>query len=175
MHHPPKPKQDMGNGKATDDAYYGAGSAELFNWSRAVIVLKPTKTHGFYELKLAKRGRRAGWVEADGQTPCYQRDIGHGEGGLIYWRELDEQEAATANVIPGKAKEDVLKLVPMASSIGKNALISLAQSKGIGSNKMRGFIAELVEAELLFEWRTPRPHTSPLISLARTPQPIEAE
>ena len=157
MHHPPKPKQDGGQSNATDDAYYGAGSADLFNWARAVIVLKPTKHHGIYELRLAKRGRRVGWVEADGVTPCYKRMIGHGENGLIYWRDVDEAEASKANAIPGKSKEDMLALVPMTGDISKDALISKASAKGIGVNKARGFIAELTDANYLYEWRTKTP------------------
>ncbi len=113
MHHPPKPKQDKGDSKSTDDAYYGAGSAELFNWARAVIVLKPSRAHGIYELKLAKRGNRAGWTESDGKTACYTRTIGHGENGLIYWRELGEDDTARGKATPGKTREDILALVPI--------------------------------------------------------------
>lgn len=61
VHHPPKPKKDTGEAKAGEDAYFGAGSADLANWARAVIALKPTTHHGIYELRLAKRGQRAGW------------------------------------------------------------------------------------------------------------------
>ena len=42
VHHPPKPKRDVGENKSGDDAYFGAGSADLANWARGVIVLKPT-------------------------------------------------------------------------------------------------------------------------------------
>ena len=171
VHHPPKPRADDGKSKAGDDAYFGAGSSDLANYSRAVIAVKPTKQHGIYILRLAKRGRRVGWVEADGTTPRYDQTIAHGKGGLIYWRTTDDGEASQANTAPGKSKEDVLALVPTDKPIGKEALISRAQTNGIGLNRCRGFIAELIQASTLHEWRIRQSGTCPAKQLFRTPQP----
>lgn len=169
VHHPPKPKQDKVEAKAGDDAYFGAGSADLANWVRSVLVLKPTSQHGVYKLRLAKRGARAGWVEADERTPSFERTIAHGKGGLIYWRDVDPGEVFTP-VATDTAKADVLALVPPESPIDKDILISKAGGKGIGSNRARGFISELVSEGRLFEWKIPRPRTCPKIALARNPQ-----
>lgn len=66
IHHTPKPM----TGKAVADKkwhefmYDAAGSAELVNWARAVITLKPTDVEGEFNLVLAKRGKRAGVVQS---------------------------------------------------------------------------------------------------------------
>lgn len=71
VHHTPKPSKD---GRAhnswalSDFAYIGGGSAELTNWSRAVVYLKAEKKGGF-RLLLPKRGTRAGLSNQDG-TPA---------------------------------------------------------------------------------------------------------
>ncbi len=65
VHHTPKPM----TGKAVADKkwhefmYDAAGSAELVNWARAVVTLKPTETEGDFNLILAKRGKRAGVLQ----------------------------------------------------------------------------------------------------------------
>lgn len=75
VHHTPKPMTGKGvaDKKWHEFMYDAAGSAELVNWSRAVLTLKPTETEGQFNLILAKRGKRAGVMieaagEADGVT-----------------------------------------------------------------------------------------------------------
>ena len=74
IHHTPKPM----SGKAVADKkwhefmYDAAGSAELVNWARAVITLKPTDVEGEFDLVLAKRGKRAGvQQEVQGETTTF--------------------------------------------------------------------------------------------------------
>lgn len=74
IHHTPKPM----TGKAVADKkwhevmYDAAGSAELVNWARAVITLKPTDVEGEFDLVLAKRGKRAGvQQEVQGETTTF--------------------------------------------------------------------------------------------------------
>jgi len=170
VHHPPKPKRDLGGAKAGDDAYFGAGSADLANWARSVMVLKPTTHHGIYELRLAKRGRRAGWVEADGNTPRFQATIAHGKGGLIYWREVDEGEQfkATPN---DTAAVDLLALVPRNGSILKSAWLEKVKGKGIGACRAERILDTLQDDGKIFFWNIPRSNARPAIALAREPQP----
>lgn len=65
IHHTPKPM----TGKAVADKkwhefmYDAAGSAELVNYARGVITLKPTEVEGEFHLILAKRGKRAGVMQ----------------------------------------------------------------------------------------------------------------
>jgi hypothetical protein len=133
-------------------------------------VLKPTKHYGIYTLCLAKRGRRAGWVEEDGQTPRYESTIAHGKHGLIYWRDAEPGEVFTP-VATDTAKADLLALVPLESPMEKDLLISRARGKQIGEKRTCGLIAELVAEGRLFEWRIARPRTNPKPALARDPQP----
>lgn len=74
IHHTPKPM----TGKAVADKkwhefmYDAAGSAELVNWARAVITLKPTDVEGDFNLVLAKRGKRAGVrLEVEGEATTF--------------------------------------------------------------------------------------------------------
>ena len=62
IHHTPKPITSKGvpDRKWHEVMYEAAGSAELVNWARAVIVIKPTEEQGKFNLILAKRGGRAG-------------------------------------------------------------------------------------------------------------------
>jgi hypothetical protein len=74
IHHTPKPM----TGKAVADKkwhefmYDAAGSAELVNWARGVITLKPTAVRGEFNLVLAKRGKRAGVMqETQGEVTTF--------------------------------------------------------------------------------------------------------
>lgn len=69
VHHTNKPKEDDKSTRTENDlSYLGSGSAELTNWARAYITLQQVKSAGDYVFKLvfAKRGRRAGIVDASG-------------------------------------------------------------------------------------------------------------
>jgi hypothetical protein len=161
VHHPPKPKRDVGESKSGDDAYFGAGSADLANWARGVIVLKPTTHHGIYDLRLAKRGQRVRWVEADGVTPCFTRTIAHGKGGLIYWRTTPNDSASS----------DLLALIPRTGSILKSAWIEAARTKSIGERRAERILDKLQDEERVFIWNIPRANARPAIALAREIQP----
>ena len=169
VHHPPKPKKDTGEAKAGEDAYFGAGSADLANWARAVIALKPTTHHGIYELRLAKRGQRAGWVEADGVTPCFERTIAHGNGGLIYWRDVEDGEQFRATPTDS-AVADLLAFVPSAGSILKSAWLEKVRAKGFGEKRAERILDTLASEQRVHFWRIPRPNCRPAIALARKPQ-----
>jgi hypothetical protein len=170
VHHPPKPRKDTGTNKSGDDAYFGAGSADLANWARAVIVLKPTTHHGIYELRLAKRGQRAGWVEADGATPRFEHTIAHGQRGLIYWRDVEDGEQFKA--MPNdSAANDLLALVPLTGSILKSTWLEKARAKGIGEKRAGRILETLAGEQRVHFWRCPRPNCRPAVALARESQP----
>jgi hypothetical protein len=65
VHHTPKPisGKNVADKKWHEFMYDAAGSAELVNWTRAVITLRPTDVEGQFTLVLAKRGKRAGVVQ----------------------------------------------------------------------------------------------------------------
>ena len=68
VHHTGKPRsaRESASWNAIDWAYAGLGSSELVNWARAVMMLRPISDFQF-ELKLAKRGKRAWATGLDGE------------------------------------------------------------------------------------------------------------
>jgi hypothetical protein len=68
--------------------------------------------------------------------------------------------------------DDLKALVPMEGSISKRALLSAAQTAGIGINRARGFLEELVSRGVLHPCRVPRPGTNPEIRISRHPQTL---
>lgn len=92
VHHTGKPR----DAKATRDwtaidwAYAGIGSSELVNWARAVMLLRPVENRTF-ELKLAKRGSRAGAAHPDG-SPAYGSVWLQQATGRIYWEHVNPPE-----------------------------------------------------------------------------------
>jgi RecA-family ATPase len=90
VHHVGKPPQDKKARKgwtATDYSYAGTGSSELTNWARAVCLLHRIDDEHF-ELKLAKRGKRAGAVDLEGHGTL-SIWLKHAEQG-IHWQQIAE-------------------------------------------------------------------------------------
>lgn len=91
LHHTTKPKsaKDAAPNDIDSLAYAGGGSAEFANWFRSVAVLQKTPDSGdlpHYDLRLAKRGGRAG--VKDPSTGEYTRSIPlrHSrERGVVCW------------------------------------------------------------------------------------------
>jgi len=92
------------------------------------------------------------------------------ENGKIFWEEAAPDVIQTS-LLGKKTKDDVLRLVPVQGSIGKDVVISKAGTEGIGSNKARGFIAELMAEGQLHIWRLKRKKMRNEIHLSRHPQP----
>lgn len=178
LHHTPKPPKDKQHGggwTSSDFAYAGAGSSELANWPRAVITLEPTDRLDKFRLRLGKRGRRAGWLEEDMETPAILRMIAHGDTG-IYWNEdagpvEDSYGHEDPKGPPTHTKDNLAAMVPIDKPISKDSLLSKAQDRGIGLSRAKGWLRVLLEEGVLHEWRIPRPKARPEIHLARGPQP----
>jgi hypothetical protein len=175
VHHTNKPAKGLEKREwqAGDFAYLGSGSIEWANWARCVLAMRSLGSHTIFELKAAKRGSRLRWKAEDGQTPIYARLVAHAkEDGAIFWREPDPEELVeekTVKRLPTKA--DVLAHVPTDKPIAKEILISKANSAGIGINRAKGLIAELVADGSLHVWLIKRPRTNAQRLLARLPQP----
>jgi hypothetical protein len=171
VHHTNKPKtgREKPDWQAGDFAYLGSGTAELANWARAVVVIRSIGSHDVFQFVLPKRGKRAGLLDCKGE-PRYSFHIKHGSPGICW--ELASEDDLTAQgktALPGK--DDLLKLIPDEGSIGLVKLLNLASDKGIGKNRCRDLLAELVEDRRVYEWRTPRPGTNAAKSYSRKPQP----
>ena len=94
IHHTtkPKPKAEQTGATSGDLSYLGAGSAELANWHRAVMVLQKdalpegeTLEQPHFTLRLAKRGGRAGLKDAQGDYTTAIPLRHAREPGVIRW------------------------------------------------------------------------------------------
>lgn len=63
IHHTTKPPQERKDRAWHEVQYDMSGGAEIINWARAIVSLRPTDTTGLFNLVLAKRGSRAGVVK----------------------------------------------------------------------------------------------------------------
>jgi hypothetical protein len=102
IHHttkPAKPSEKGGPVTLSDLSYAGAGSAELANWHRAVMVLQKDATpegeqeQATYTLRLAKRGGRAGVKDAHGDFTRSIRLRHSKKPGVIAWEVRQDSEA----------------------------------------------------------------------------------
>jgi hypothetical protein len=172
-HHTPKTNhRDTSEWKPSDWMYAGAGAADLTNWARAVLVIDPHDAdRTVFRFIAAKRGGRIGWKDEMGATQ-FDRLFRHArESGTIFWEDVDPLELPLSQDRASKTPDMLLTLVPALKPIAKAVLISKAQAEGIGVNRARGLIEELLAEERLYEWRIARPRTNPTVALARVPQP----
>jgi hypothetical protein len=167
IHHTNKLSKDPDK-QMTDFTYFGAGSAEWSNWSRAIIALNKTDVDNLYELIAAKRGARLKWRTADGEGLSMKRYIGHCKRpDTICWIEMAIAEAEELRANNGKSVDDVLKHVAKTGLIAKEDLKKVCQQNGIGKHLVIELISDLVEDEQLFEYRIPRKEVKPKVMLSR--------
>lgn len=167
-HHTPKTtNRDTSNWRASDWMYSGAGSADLTNWARAIMVIEPTQSPDAFRFIAPKRGRRLRWVNAEGESTI-EKVFCHTQG-KISWREASGEEAA--NIKPkGKdgrvSDETLLSYVPATGSISKNSLLHkwnalMGEKKCI--NALKAFISDGV----LYESKKKRVGTRDEIHISR--------
>jgi RecA-family ATPase len=135
IHHTGKPKttKEMANWTAIDFAYSGIGSSELVNWARAVMVMNPLGDHDF-ELKLAKRGGRAGATHPDGSftTSVFLK---HGTDGIRWHQQLPPEAVA------GPEKEKPMTKPQQIASLNLGTFLSKCPNDGEG---LRAIMARLI-------------------------------
>lgn len=92
VHHSNKPPtgKEKTEWKAGDLAYLGSGSAELANWSRAVIGIRSIGEHNVFQVVLGKRGKRAGIVDDNGDA-VFAFHIKHAAHGIC-WQLADPDD-----------------------------------------------------------------------------------
>jgi hypothetical protein len=175
-HHTPKViNRDTRNWRPSDWMYAGAGSADITNWARAIIVLEPTHAPHVFKMIGAKRGTRLGWRDENGNIKSI-RFFCHSNDGNLVWRDADADDELEVEIkrpkgraAPPKTKEELLELVPASGTIPKAALLSRAQSVGFGLNRTRGFISELINEGELYEHQIPRAKTNAEKHISRSP------
>jgi hypothetical protein len=108
VHHTNKPP--LNPQLRRNDAYMGAGGAEISNWMRAMLVLEEQKRKGpgTFHLVAAKRGGRLGWPKqkTHGQ-PYVEIRQAPKEEDLIFW--LDGDSAAPLGTGEAKSEEEQLE------------------------------------------------------------------
>jgi len=178
VHHTNKPHKSDGKGMNWSEyMYYGAGSAELANWPRAIICLEPAEAEGKFWLRFAKRGNRTGLLAklGDPNSPegCYFQPTtklyikhtdktveleGGGTAPMILWERIDEYtedyasggEKETKNPGPETKynNDDILANVPTGLA---NAMTATAIAKSCLIEGMKIPAATL--GDKLRKWR----------------------
>ena len=138
MHHTPKPSADpksRSGWKTVDKSYAGTGSSELTNWARAVCLLRATSDEGRFQLVLAKRGKRAGATNLEGNRTT-SLHLKHADDGIL-WEQTPEpvvfNPAPKAKNVK-KPKKTVERLDELIAKIDKpmkkSKIIALAEEDG---------------------------------------------
>jgi hypothetical protein len=172
-HHTPKTtNRDTSNWRASDWMYSGAGSADLTNWARAIMVIEPTQSPEAFRFIAPKRGRRLRWVNAEGESTI-EKVFCHTHG-KISWREASGEEAA--NIKPkGKdgrvSDETLLSYVPATGSIPKNSLLHKWNAL-MGEKRCTTALKALVSDGVLFESKKPRAGTRAEVLITREEPPL---
>ena len=140
-HTPKTNNRDTSKWKPSDFVYAMAGSNELANWPRAIIVLDATEDQGIYRFRAAKRGRRLDWEDWSGQptTERFFKWAGRKETvttktkegtkevveDRMWWEEATEADVMRVQIKaqeksqPGrKPKYDITKFVPLIGDGG---------------------------------------------------------
>jgi hypothetical protein len=110
VHHTTKPAKDKSSTSLGDLAYAGAGSAELANWHRSVMVLTKDPTaegmeeQPFYTLRIPKRGGRAGLKDDQGNYTSAIPLRHAREQGRIAWERRSQSAVATQTPHSSPAK-----------------------------------------------------------------------
>lgn len=180
VHHTTKPAtgKDRHERLWHEVMYDMAGGAELINWARAIISLRPLETKGDFKVVLAKRGRRAGvtrQVEQGAGTrpePVTELGLRHSTDRLpngtpvIFWEvmALPTAQKSSGGGRPEKHKfEDYCNVFPDHTSAGlpfgqlaKQLMVNGEIRKDVLHNTLKRW-AEQGNIEIL------KPHGAPML------------
>lgn len=157
-HHTAKPgnARDRGAnwGLGGFSQYFGSGGHEITNWARAILNLVPCETAaGVFALHGAKRGKRLGWVDRDG-NPTLTKFIAH-SANRIYWRDADpeEVEAATATTAskPRRSftREQIGGCFTEQEQPYSDTLSTIKTRLGIGTNRAKEILSEAIHGGIV--------------------------
>ena len=192
VHHTPKLVFSKGAASNRSDAYAGAGSAEWANFSRLVFGINPTDVADHFELFLGKRGRRAGWKDAEGNT-ITKRFIRHArEDGDLLWSEVSDEEFESLKPTDGGEKheataDEFLSLFPAtydgtdpkAALLSTDSIKAMLKAKGwavLGYAKLRDALVERGELDVLVGHSNSKlTGRAAIVASARALQPSKAK
>lgn len=166
VHHTGKPKESSGSILAS---YIGNGSAELTNYPRSILAIRPHKEQeGFFELVGAKHGDRLGWRDSGGHLTtrkkiCYANRLPRyaDKCQVIYWVEATPEEMALISTQQNQAVGDGSlaspqspKLIKKSNDKGQdeNALVLV---KHVKSNPSSTITNALLRKFATTQWMTP--------------------
>lgn len=93
VHHTGKPPKERTALTNSDLSYSGIGSSELVNWARAIFCIVGTADEKVFELRIAKRGSRAGMVNQFTGAKTDRIHISHNEEGEgLFWKQVRYEE-----------------------------------------------------------------------------------
>jgi hypothetical protein len=138
IHHVPKPNKERDGWTGTALSYAGAGSADLSNWAREVIVLKETSP-GLFEMTATKRWRKLGWTDAEGK-PTPSRLIAHGVNGQQVWRDATREVLADLGAVP-YSNTELLALVPDGGMDKAELLRQVAEKFSVTTRTAANYVA----------------------------------
>lgn len=166
VHHTGKPKESSGSILAS---YIGNGSAELTNYPRSILAIRPHRDQeGFFELVAAKHGDRLGWRDSGGRITtrkkiCYANRLPRyaDNGQVIYWVEATLEEMASLSTQQNQAVGDDSPASPQSQKLIKksndkgqdeNALVLVTYVK---SNPSSTITNALLRKFAATQWMTP--------------------
>ena len=185
VHHTPKTNfTKLENMQWYDWMYAMSGCATLTNWSRAVLVVAPSKVPGTYRFIAAKRFDEIQWEQRE-YWFAHNREL-HGSNGhaieIIQWVPASEEQIAAA-APPAKKKQETLtilavwqKMSPLEHYTRQSFEIWAKSQFSLGEKKAWAFLQVLADHDLVQILSTPRPNTRPLNTyLKASKSAIEAE
>jgi len=168
VHHTPKSSgRDTSKWKPADWSYAGAGSADIVNWARAVLVINPCHRMGDFQFIAPKRGGRIGWRD-ESDEKVYEKWFQHSPTSYFCWEETGTP--IVTEKPPKHTVENVWHHIPLApDKILKSTLISNLQQGGIGVNAGKAYVNQLIEQGDLIVTKEKRSGTNAAIFLHRAP------
>lgn len=147
IHHTGKPPSDKSarqHWQTSDYAYSGLGSSDLTNWARAVMVLQD-RGHGVFELKLAKRGKRAGVTTADGM-PTTSLWLRHSsKPNQIFWEQTEQPEESESKERKGGRPDEKTRIASMNLHGFCEACLKEGEGLNTISKRLEQYLAKLNE------------------------------
>lgn len=181
IHHTVKPAtgKDKSERLWHEVMYDMAGGAEIINWARAIMSLRPTETEGHFVLNLAKRGKRAGVMEKEQfnaafrWVPTTKIPLKHATGTIsiqgrsspmpvIFWEPRDPDPEEESSSKPGRKPrftiDDIADFMPKPSDapVSFNQLHKLVgNAAGIPRNTLRDLLERERQAGRVYREASP--------------------
>jgi hypothetical protein len=185
VHHTPKTNfTKLENMQWYDWMYAMSGCATLTNWSRAVLVMAPSKVPGTYRFIAAKRFDEIQWQERE-YWFAHSRET-YGQNGdsieIIQWVPANEEQIIAA-APPAKKKQESLTILAVWQKMSPLELYTRASFEmwvksqfSLGERKAWNFLKVLVDHDLVQVLLESRSKTNPLKTYRKASKSaIEAE